>query len=253
MEASRNRSFYEDATLYDAIAGEPAPGLALYERLAKQSPGPVLALACGTGRYANELARAGLEVTGLDLSSAMLERAKRKAVDDGLSVRYELGDMRRFDLGAGYGFVFIARNSFQHLLTLGDAEACLTSVRAHLARKGRFLIEVFNPDIMILARDPDERFPAGEFTDPETSTAYRIEQTTNYDRASQVNHVTWFIGREHGPDEQILEFEMRCFFPQEFDALIEHNGFGIVEKFGDHDGNPFAADSPLQICLCAMR
>ena len=47
-----------------------------YLVLTQQVGGPVLDVACGTGRLARAIAQAGLQVTGMDIMPAMLERAR---------------------------------------------------------------------------------------------------------------------------------------------------------------------------------
>jgi 2-polyprenyl-3-methyl-5-hydroxy-6-metoxy-1,4-benzoquinol methylase len=79
--------FYEDVNslfvrAYDAfyVGGAPIGGdVAFYERLARDTGGGVLELACGTGRIALALAEAGLEITGVDISEGMLSVARQKA------------------------------------------------------------------------------------------------------------------------------------------------------------------------------
>src|SRR3954466_6362833 len=50
----------------------------LWRRLARASEGPVLELGCGTGRVTLPLARAGIKLTGIDLSPPMLRRARAR-------------------------------------------------------------------------------------------------------------------------------------------------------------------------------
>ncbi len=52
----------------------------------------ILDIGCGTGRHAIELAKRGYRVTGIDLSEALLDRAREKAAASGVSV-----DLRRHD------------------------------------------------------------------------------------------------------------------------------------------------------------
>ena len=74
-----------------------------------------LDLACGTGDLAFDVARAvpGSQVTGIDVSSGMVEAAGRRALAEGVPrVRFTVGDMTRLDVAsasvdlvtAGYGF-----------------------------------------------------------------------------------------------------------------------------------------------------
>src|SRR5437588_4376384 len=57
-------------------------------------PIQILDLPCGQGRHAIELARRGYEVTGVDLSEAMLSVARERAERTGVRARFVLGDMR---------------------------------------------------------------------------------------------------------------------------------------------------------------
>ena len=79
--------FYEGSAsvfvrAYDAFYHRPPPPIAgdaaFYEQLARGTGGPVLEVACGTGRIALVLAERGFEVTGVDVSDGMLAIAQRK-------------------------------------------------------------------------------------------------------------------------------------------------------------------------------
>ena len=59
-----------------------------------QAGARVLDMACGRGRHARLFARRGYKVTGIDLSPAAIETATRLAGEEGLSIRFETGDMR---------------------------------------------------------------------------------------------------------------------------------------------------------------
>ena len=92
-----NLEEYADPVDYDWRYSSDT-GVAFYSALARETGGPVLEIACGTGRVAIPIARQGFAVTGLDVVPAMLERARFKAESAGLSVRWVEGDARRFDL-----------------------------------------------------------------------------------------------------------------------------------------------------------
>ncbi len=65
---------------------------ALVERVAVEGGEPALDVACGTGAISMRLARAGADVTGVDLAPALIETATRRAAEEGLSIRYDVGD-----------------------------------------------------------------------------------------------------------------------------------------------------------------
>ena len=114
---------------------------------------PVLELASGSGRFTIPLAKGGVNITGMDISEEMLQLAKSKAFKEGVNIRVIQDDMRRFDLGEKFKFIFIPAQSLSHLHTREDIEDCFSCVRQHLADEGRFLIEVFNSSVSMLARN----------------------------------------------------------------------------------------------------
>lgn len=65
---------------------------AIYAYLEPRSGMKLLDIGCGTGQYALHLAGMGLEVTGVDLSAAMLEKARTKAKETGLTARFAEAD-----------------------------------------------------------------------------------------------------------------------------------------------------------------
>jgi SAM-dependent methyltransferase len=127
--------------------------VAWHEMWARRTGGPLLGLACGTGRLLCRLAQAEYDVTGLDLSMTMLGVARRQvgAMPVALRRRVTLvqGDMAAFDLGRRFGMIFIADKSFRELETRSGLLACLRCVRRHLAPQGRLLVTErrFNPSL----------------------------------------------------------------------------------------------------------
>ena len=85
----RQRSFYDDPSLYDRVSTPPAASVGFYVELARDSQGDVLELACGTGRVTipmtQALAGSGRSVTGLDLVPAMLDAARAKSATAGVA------------------------------------------------------------------------------------------------------------------------------------------------------------------------
>lgn len=248
-------SFYSDAQRYDLVMGAYASGdqLNFYRRQVARYGEPVLVLACGSGRFTIPLANEGINITGMDISEEMFHLAKLKASKSGASIRFIQGDIRTFDLGETFKFIFIPAQSLSHLHTREELEDCFSCVRRHLADEGRFLIELFNSSVRMLARESGRRYPVGQYEDPKAGSQVFVTEEVSYDAASQVNHIRWFFRNEGSNKETVLSFEMRQFFPQEIDALLWYNDFLIEHKYGSYDEREFSSDAGKQLIICRPK
>ncbi|MBP7690373.1 MAG: class I SAM-dependent methyltransferase [Anaerolineales bacterium] len=245
------QDLYTAAELYDLVHLGPWKGeLEFYQRQAARLGPRVLELACGTGRLTVPLAQHGLTMTGLDLSPAMLARARAKAAYAGAALELTQADMRAFTLGRRFDLIFIPINSLCHLLTRPDVEACFQCVRAHLEPHGRFIIDVFNPSFAILSRDSQRWYEIGEYPDAQ-GRRVRLSEQNRYDSATQINAITWRFETEGGPPQD-LALAMRQFFPQELDALLAWHGFTLEAKYGKYGEKDFHADSTQQLIVARL-
>lgn len=213
-----NSDLYDHPELYDALLPVRAH-LPYYMELARQASGDILELACGTGQLTVPVASAGLPIVGIDKSAPMLNIARERGAAAKISVEYVLGDMRSFDLGRQFELIFIARNSLLHLHSTEDILAALAMVRRHLAPEGMFAFDIFNPSVRLLARPADQRFPVMQ-VETESFGKLSVEETTNYEAATQVGRGLWYISAPEKPDAWVLSLEMRNIFPQELPLLL---------------------------------
>jgi len=248
-------NLYSDAQRYDLVMGAYASGdqLNFYRRKVVRYSEPVLELACGSGRFTIPLAKEGVNITGVDISLDMLNLAKSKASKDEVNVRLLQGDMRSFDLGEKYKFIFIAAQSLSHLHTREEVEECLSSVRRHLTEEGRLLIELFNSSVKMLARESGRRYSVGQYEDPKAGSQVFVTEEIRYDAALQVNHIRWFFRNEGENKEKVLSLDMRQFFPQEMDALLWYNDFMIEHKYGNYNDEEFSSDAWKQLIICRPK
>lgn len=127
----------------------------LYTEFAGEFGQPVLELGIGTGRVARFLAGKGFHVVGLDLSQAMIERARANMGELSVGVRERItiveGDMRSFDLSATFPLAICPFTAFQHLLTVEDQVSALRCIREHLALGGHLLLDLFDPKLELCA------------------------------------------------------------------------------------------------------
>ena len=116
-------------------------------------------------------------------------------------------------------------NSIQHLTRLEDLRAVFDFVREHIADDGVFIVDLFNPNLEFLLERGVRHLQAySGYPDPDGGGPVRVEETREYDRARQVNRITWYFRIGGGP-ERAVGFDMRVIFPQELRLLVEHMGF----------------------------
>lgn len=233
--------------IYDAI-NDFTSDLPFYRKWCEISGGSVLELCCGTGRITIPLAKAGVEVTGLDFTESMLSVARQKAMLDSVDVTWILGDIREFHLGRVFDLILIPFNSLQNIYSTADVQKVFSRVKAHLKPGGYFIFSVFNPSLEYIvdcSRSP--RIYRKKLPDGRELT---ISESCVYDSAHQVNCFTW-LHKFSGSDEEFPQrLDMRCFYPLEMDALLHYNGWQVIHKFGKFDEELFHAASPYQIYVC---
>jgi ubiquinone/menaquinone biosynthesis C-methylase UbiE len=242
-----------DGKHYDLRWRHLTADLPFWEKQARTYGGPILELTCGTGRVSIPLAKAGFAVTGIDISDSMLGEAIRKSSEAGIAVEWVKADIRNFELGKKFPLVIFPFNTIAILWEVTDLEACLTCVKRHLAPSGRFVIDVFNPDLHFLVRNPTERFPHAEYPDPDSRGTIVVTESNVYDAARQISRVKFFFKFPGQAEEVAEEIEIRIYFPQELAALLKYNGFAIESKFGNYDETPFDSASPKQLIVCSAR
>ncbi len=132
-----------DIVWHDVECGGYTADLPLWRELAEAEPGPVLDVGAGAGRVALDLARAGHEVTALDLDAGLLAELAARAEDAGVSVRTEQADAAGFELeGPPYGLILVPMQTVQLLPGRAARAAFLASARDHLAAGGLLALAV---------------------------------------------------------------------------------------------------------------
>jgi len=250
-----NFAFY-----YDLKYSQIDLDLGFYHEMARRAGAnpKILELACGTGRVALPLLEAGFKVTGLDISEKMLDIARAKVEETGepsiiMSSKFVQGDMRHFDLKEQFDLIFIALNSFQHMLTQADQLACLQVARQHLAPVGRFIVCVYNPE-------EKESYPADgrvefeqQLENPENGNSVQIFLSTVAEPTEQIRRYTYFFD-EVSPDGSLkrttAKLSLRYSYRFELQLLLEKAGFSIEDFYGSYEFDEYGPGSDKLIYVC---
>jgi len=198
--------------------------------------GRALELGVGTGRIALPLARRGVPVHGIDMSRAMVARLRAKPGGDAVGVT--IGDFATARVDGTFSVAYLVFNTIMNLTTQAAQVACFRNVAAHLDTGGRFVIEVYVPEL--------QRLPPGEKLHVFTATPTHLG-FEEYDVANQIaaSHHYWVI------DGQLEMFSSphRYVWPAELDLMARMAGMTLRERWSSWTREPFTADSRSHISV----
>lgn len=249
------------ADLYDYVVPYAnRPDVSFYVDEARSAAGPVLELGCGTGRVLIPIARAGLDITGIDASPRMLGICRRhlSAEPPEIQSRVTLieADMRSFDLGCRFVLATIPFRPFQHLITVDDQLACLAAIRRHLSDNGRLVFDLFNPSLDLLANHPldVESGHEPEFVTPDGRRVIRCYRTVAQDRFQQTgsHELIYEVTHPDGSKERLIHpFTLRYLFRFEVEHLLARAGFAVEHLYSDYARSPYGAQYPGDLVFVA--
>jgi len=245
------------ARLYDQVVPyRDRPDVKLFVDAALESGGPVLEIGCGTGRVLLPTARAGISITGLDLSKNMLDvlrdHLRKEPAEVQERVNLVQGDMRNFNLGKNFPLVTTPFRPFQHLITTEDQIKCLENIHNHLEPNGILILDIFNPSLNGLTADDlgQERDLESKFITSEGIEVRRSDKVVARDHFTQVQDVEliYYLTHPDGREERIVHaFPMRYLFRYEAEHLLCRCGFEVLNVFADYDKKPFGSANPGEL------
>jgi SAM-dependent methyltransferase len=244
------------AEAYDVIQADLSD-VPFYAELAREAGSPVLEPGCGTGRLLVPLARAGIEVTGLDSSRDMLSVCRRKlaACGEAVAARAELvlGPMTDFRLGRRFRLVILSCNTINHLLSRGERLRALACCRGHLAEGGLLAMENTVPDLELYA-ERDGKEQVFEFTDPVSGNTLLDRVTARYDMDRRLERAETTLEEYAGGSlvRSTRAVSVSAFpSPEELPPLLEEAGFRVLHFWKNHAREPFDASARQAILVAA--
>jgi SAM-dependent methyltransferase len=246
-------SLFDDGEMYDFLCEGQDYGIDFYVSLAREAKGPVLDIACGTGRVLLPVLQAGTDADGLDLFRPMLDTARRKADALGLSPTLHRGDMADFQLPRRYALIMITFNAFCHMLTTEDQIRCLRCIRRHLLPDGLLAFDGAFPGLAWIGAPQDQRELEGETKHPRTGKTVRCYDIRSFDRVAQVQRSRMEVELDHDDGTTCIihrsEFHVRWTYKAELELLLRAAGFARYEICGGFDRRPLAQETDQMVVL----
>jgi SAM-dependent methyltransferase len=242
---------FDDGDLYDLLCAGIEYGIDYYVALAREANGPVLDIACGTGRIMLPCLRLSLDVEGVDLYDGMLDRLRRKAAAEGFAPPLHRADMSDFRLSRRFALIMIPFNAFIHNMTADAQLACLRLCREHLLPGGLFVFDTFFPGREYINLPDGTRVLEGEIPHPETGLPVRMYDTRSFDRVEQIqrsrNEVEFLDAAGNVTATYPSEFSTRFFYKCEMELLLRLSGFAHWRIYGGFDRHPLANETDQMI------
>jgi len=207
-----------------------------YKELALEHGKNALELGVGTVRVAIELAKAGVTVLGIDNSRYMLNVAKAKLKKESelvrSRVRLKLGDIRSFQLGESFPFVYLPSSTFEHCVTTEDQRKCFLSIYNVLEKNGVLAFDI--------SQDGNEKKPESSWwidrkeINPHEEVVRTIFSKRNpKTRVVSVN-LFFDVYRNGRLTERYYEYgEAKLFSKEEIEKMSMKAGFKIHKVYGD--------------------
>lgn len=210
------------------------PAVDLLAQLA--GDGPALELGIGTGRIALPLAARGVDVHGIDLSSAMVSRLRAKPGGDAISVT--IGDFAVTTADTRFTVVYLVFNTIMNVTTQEAQVACFRNAASHLVPGGSFVIEVGVPELRRLPPGQDI-FP---FQVSPTGCGFDV-----YDIAHQ-RLTSNYLEIENGRGRR-SSIPFRYVWPAELDLMAQLAGLTLRDRWDGWTREPFTSDSRQHVSV----
>jgi SAM-dependent methyltransferase len=200
-------------------------------------------LGCGRGRHAVPLARRGYMVTGVDLSSKMLDIARARASREGVTVEWVREDMRLFRRPGAFDLCLSLFTSFG-FFSDEENQRVLDNVAVSLREGGTLLLDLRNSGKgLSRLEDWDQTIevPSGQLR---MSIGFNPET-----RRATAEHV---LTRKDGIRISSA-FDVRIYSSDELETMLGKSGLRVKNCFGSLSGDPFTEESGRMVVLSVKK
>ena len=185
----------------------------------------ILDIGCGTGRHSVELARRGYDVTGVDLSDSMLERARTKARDLGLHIDFQRQDARKLPFSREFDLaIMLCEGAFPLMETDEMNYRILANAAAALRPGGKLVFTTLNGLFPLFHSVKD-------FLASKTEDGNATYGPNSFDLMTFRDRSTVSVEDDSG-DKKELNCDERYYVPSEISWLLRSLGFGQVSIHG---------------------
>jgi SAM-dependent methyltransferase len=183
----------------------------------------ILVLGCGTGASIEYLSNYPYAITGIDNSPEMLNLAREKLNDPGLSIKWQQQDIRELEAQVTTVDLVLALNVFNEMNSLRDLETAFGGVNRALDKGKLFLF-----DMMTVQGLTEDGLAGNQLlhNDPQNLSVFTIN---DYDYERQMQSIQYLVFRQQGVLWERTEAKriLRAFPTQAVASLLQRAGFNM--------------------------
>ncbi len=241
-----NEEFWAETYGYMFPASRFQAGAQDVERLIELTgcrSGALVDLCCGPGRHSVPFAKRGFEVTGVDRTTFLLEKARAFAAEEGVEVEWVAEDMRHFVRPEGFNLALSMLTSWGYFDDPEDNSKVLKNVHLCLKPGGVFVLDTIGKEVIgrIFQDTGSSELEGGGLL------VMRREVIDDWSRMEN----EWIVIKDDG----VRTFRLRhwIYSARELRSLLAAAGFARVDIFGDLDGNHYGPKSDRLIAVARKQ
>ncbi|HLK14596.1 MAG TPA: class I SAM-dependent methyltransferase [Fimbriimonadaceae bacterium] len=193
-----------------------------------EHPKRLLDVCCGTGTVAEMLVDEGFEVSGFDISSPMIERARAKAKRRKLGIEYWVSDAAELQLNREFDAAYSFFDSLNNITEPSRLESALVRVGEHLPAGGSFIFDM-NTAYSFEARMFDQQ-------NLSRRAKLRYKWVGEWDADRRIITVSMRFWRDDQEFEEI--HRQRAYDEPEVRAMLERAGFRDIRTYHSYTLDP---------------
>ncbi|MDF2524777.1 MAG: methyltransferase type 11 [Clostridiales bacterium] len=234
--------FYEQISkYYDYIFPTGEAQLKFIKETVGEPGKKVLDVACGSGGYSLELAKAGFRMTASDLDDAMVSKARDKAHKAGLNINILQSDMQELEgkLKEKFDCIFCIGNSIVHLGSTGEIQKALSQMYNLLEDSGSLVLQIINYDRVI-------KFGINELPLlKDDSIGLEFIRKYEKDKETELINFNTILTINNSEDNVKYENSIKLFplMSSDLQRILQDAGFNQIQMFGDFNGSPYNENS----------
>lgn len=229
MKVFQDYAYYYNAFYHDKNYKDEAKQVDSLLKKYGNNINNIINYGCGTGKHDIELCDMGYKCTGVDMSTLMIDIAKKNATDANKDIDFEVGDIRLYEPQKKYDAVISLFHVMSYQNSNDDILNAFKSARMALNEGGIFLFDCwYGPGV--LSDRPSVRVKEIE---DERNKLVRIARPIMHDKTNIVDvcYEVFVMNKESGETKVINEVHnMRYFFRTELEFLLQEAGFKLVDN-----------------------